>query len=261
MKSPEYDFSPGQRVETLQPDEWAIRQELAAAYRLAHHFGWDELIYNHITVEVPGRVGQFLINPMGLRYDEVTASNLVKIDLDGRILSPTAFRINRAGYVIHSSIHAARSDASCVFHTHSRAGIAVAALESGLQPLTQSGMQFYDRVAYHDYEGFNVNLDEQGRLVNSLGNRQAMILRNHGLVTIGSSIGKAFQRMYFLEQACQTMIDVYSTGHAARIPSSTVVEATAKRWEDGTSDASANDDLEWRALLRLADRLYPDYRV
>lgn len=261
MKITEHDFAPGQRGGTLRPEEWAIRKELAAAYRLAHHFGWDELIYNHITVEVPGEKGHFLINPMGFRYDEVTASNLIKIDADGQILSPTAFCINRAGYVIHSAVHAARNDANCVIHTHSRAGIAVAALESGLQPLTQSGMQFHNRVAYHDYEGFNVNLDERTRLVDSLGNRQAMILRNHGLVTIGQTIGKAFQRMYFLEQACQTMLDVYSTGLPVNVPSKDVLEATARRWEDGTSDASANDDLEWQALMRLADRLYPDYRT
>lgn len=260
MKTAASDFAPGQLVATLQAEEWIIRQELAAAYRLAHHFGWDELIYNHITVEVPGEKGHFLTNPMGLRYDEVTASNLVKIDLDGQILSSTAFGINRAGYVIHSAIHAARGDAQCVIHTHSRAGIAVAALEGGLQSLTQSGMQFHNRVAYHDYEGFNVNLEERKRLVESLGKRQAMILRNHGLVTIGRSIGKAFQRMYFFEQACQTMLDVLSTGRPTALPPEEVLEATAKKWEEGTSDASANDDLEWKALLRLVDRLYPDYR-
>jgi len=244
---------------TSYANEWALRQDLAAAYRLAHHFGWSELIYNHITVEIPGTQGHFLINPKGLRYDEVTASNLVKIDLLGNILNPTVFEINRAGFIIHSAIHAARKDAFCVIHTHSRSGLAVASLSSGLLTYTQSGMQFYNRVAYHPYEGFNIKLDEQERLVKSMGAHQVMILRNHGLLTIGSSIGKAFQRMFFLEQACQTMLDILSTGHAVTLPKEEVLEDTARRWEDESSDASV--DLEWAALRRLADSLYPDYRL
>jgi len=239
--------------------EWALRQDLAAAYRLAHHFGWSELIYNHITVEIPGTEGHFLINPKGLRYDEVTASNLVKIDLHGNILSPTVFTINRAGFVIHSAIHAARKDAFCVMHTHSRSGLAVASLSSGLLTFTQSGMQFHNRVAYHPYEGFNVRLDEQERLVNSMGTHQVLILRNHGLLTVGTSIGKAFQRMFFLEQACQTMLDTLSIGQAITLPSEDILEDTARRWEDETSDASVA--LEWAALRRLADSRCPDYRL
>lgn len=261
MNTTHSDFKPGLVAGTLSAVEWSTRQDLAAAYRLAHHFGWSELIYNHITSEIADQPGAFLINPMGLRYDEVTASNLIKIDADGKILSPTAFGLNRAGYVIHSAIHAARTDAQCVMHTHSRAGIAVATLESGLQPMTQSGMQFYDRVAYHSYEGFNVNLDERARLAANLGTYNAMILRSHGLVTIGTSIGKAFQRMYFFEQACQTMLDALSMGEKVITLQPDVLEATARKWSDGTSDASANDELEWRALLRLADRFYPDYRL
>ncbi|EJM34496.1 ribulose-5-phosphate 4-epimerase-like epimerase or aldolase [Pseudomonas sp. GM33] len=261
MNTSQRGYAPGQIVQTYTSEEWALRQDLAAAYRLAHHFGWDELIYNHITVEIPGSGGHFLINPMGLRYDEVSASNLIKIDLQGNILSPTAFRINRAGFIIHSAIHAARSDAFCVVHTHSRSGLAVASLKTGLQTFTQSGMQFHNRVAYHDYEGFNVHFDEQERLVSSLGNHQALILRNHGLLTIGNTIGKAFQRMFFLEQACQTMLDILSTGCAFNFVPESVLENTASRWADGSSDASANDDLEWAALRRLADKLYPDYRL
>ncbi|MGU7771715.1 class II aldolase/adducin family protein [Burkholderia sp. MR1-5-21] len=240
--------------------EWETRVNLAAAYRLAHHFGWTDLIYNHITAKVPGSDGHFLINPMGLNYDEVTASNLVKIDLDGNILSDTPYRINRAGFVIHSAIHRARSDAGCVFHTHSRAGVAVASLKDGLLALNQAGMQFYNRVSYHTYEGFNVLLDEQQRLVESLGKNYTLILRNHGLITVGHSIAKAFQRMYYLEQACQLMIDTLATGRTPNEPSPEVAEVTAARWYDGSSDATANDDIEWAAACRMMDRYQPGYR-
>lgn len=241
--------------------EWQTRLDLAAAYRLAHHFRWTDLIYNHITAKIPGAGNVFLINPMGLMYDEVTASNLVKIDLDGNVLSDTPHRINRAGFVIHSAIHKARPDAMCVFHTHSRAGVAVSCLRDGLIPLNQGAMQFHDRVAYHPYEGFNVLLDEQERLVEHLGDRSAFILRNHGLVTAGHTIGKAFQRMYFLEQSCQLMLDTLGAGLPVNAPGADIAEATARRWHDGSSDASANDDIEWAAMRRMMDRLQPGYRA
>lgn len=240
--------------------EWQTRLDLAAAYRLAHHFGWTDLIYNHITAKIPGTENEFLINPMGLMYDEVTASNLVKIDLDGNVLTQTPYRINRAGFVIHSAIHRARPDAKCVFHTHSRAGVAVACLKDGLLPLNQGGMQFHNRISYHAYEGFNVLADEQERLVASLGANNALILRNHGLVTVGATIGKAFQRIYFLEQSCQLMLDALSTGLPLEKLADTVAETTAARWDDGSSDASANDDIEWAAMVRMMDRLQPGYR-
>ncbi len=240
-------------------DEWALRTDLACAYRLAHHYGWTDLIYNHITAKLPGKEGRFLINPLGLSYDEITASNLVEIDLDGNIHGNTRHRINRAGFVIHSAIHGARQDAQCVFHTHSRAGVAVSCLKNGLEAMTQAGMQFHNRTSYHDYEGFNVVLDERTRLVHSVGANYALILRNHGLLTIGHSVAKAFQRMYYLEQACQTMLDALTTGRElARIPED-VQEATAARWYDGSSDASANDDIEWAAARRMMSRLQPGF--
>jgi ribulose-5-phosphate 4-epimerase/fuculose-1-phosphate aldolase len=252
--------APGVENEYAQSDEWKTRVDLAAAYRLAHHFGWTDLIYNHITAKIPGRDGEFLINPMGLNYDEVTASNLVRIDIDGNILSETPYRINRAGYVIHSAIHAARKDAMCVFHTHSRAGVAVASLKEGLVPLNQAGMQFYGRVSYHDYEGFNVLADEQERLAMSLGDNYSFILRNHGLITVGNSVSKAFQRMYYLEQSCQLMIDAMSTGRELNELDPEIAERTAVRWFDNSSDATANDDIEWAAALRMMDRHQPGYR-
>lgn len=245
---------------TNNSSEWDTRENLACAYRLAHHYGWTDLIYNHITAKLPGREGRFLINPLGLSYDEITASNLVEIDFDGNVCSDTRHRINRAGFVIHSAIHRARPDADCVFHTHNRAGVGVSCLQNGLQTMTQAGLQFYRRVSYHDYEGFNVVLDERERLVDSLGSNHVLVLRNHGLLTIGDSIPKAFQRMYYLDQACQIMMDVVATGLTASQLSVETCETTAARWYDGTSDASANDDIEWAAARRMMDRLQPGYR-
>lgn len=250
----------GAQSSRIPEAEWQARVELAAAYRLVHHYDWTELIYNHISYELPNERGTFLINPFGLAYSEVTASNLVKIDIEGNVLSDTVHRINRAGFVIHGAIHKARPDARCVLHTHSRAGIAVCCLKEGLVPMTQGGLQFYNRVSYHDYEGFNVNLDEQERLVQSLGKNNVFILRNHGVLTVGETIHKAFQRMFYLEQACQVQLDTYQTGRAVNMPPPEVCEETARRWEESASDATANDDIEWGALLRLVDRLYPDYR-
>jgi ribulose-5-phosphate 4-epimerase/fuculose-1-phosphate aldolase len=177
-------------------------------------------------------------------------------------LSDTAFRINHAGFIIHSAIHKARADARCVLHTHSRAGAAVSCLEEGLVPMTQGGMQFYNRVSYHDFEGFNVHLDEQERQSRNLGKNNVFILRNHGLVTVGETIHKALQRMIYLEQACEIQLDIFQTGRPVNLPPADVCESTARTWEARTAgaDAHTSDDIEWAALLRLADRLYPDYR-
>lgn len=244
----------------ISETEWLARVDLAAAYRLVHHYGWAELIYNHISYELPDQKGVFLTNPFGLAYHEVTASNLVKIDIEGTVLSDTVHRINRAGFVIHSAIHRARPDARCVLHTHSRASLAISCLKEGLTPMTQGGLQFYNRVSYHDYEGFSVNLDEQARLARDLGKNNIFILRNHGVLTVGETIGKAFQRMYYLEQACELQLDVLQTGRPPQPLPPDVCEETARRWEESASDATANDDIEWAALLRLVDRLYPEYR-
>ncbi len=177
-------------VGAIDPAEWTLRVELAAAYRIADHLGWSELIYTHISLRVPGPEHHFLINPYGLRFDEVTASNLVKIDADGRTVGAGAYKANEAGFVIHSAVHLARADAQCVFHTHTLAGMAVSAQAGGLLPIHMYSHNFYGRVAYHDFEGPSMNLGERERLVASLGSQPALILRNHGLLTVGRTVAR-----------------------------------------------------------------------
>ncbi len=240
--------------------EWEMRVELAACYRLIDHFGMTDLIYNHVTARVPGAHHQYLINPYGLMYDEVKASNLVKIDLDGNILEETPFEINPAGYVIHSAIHGARDDVICVIHTHSRAGAAISALKEGLIPVNQGGFQFHDRIAYHDYEGFALDAAERRRLVEDLGDRRAMILRNHGLLTAGRSVAEAFRLIYYLEQACQIRLDALKTGREINLPPESVREHTARQWEGGAAGIGSTTLREWPALLRMLDRRDPSYR-
>src|SRR5690349_21630285 len=190
-------MKPARVQERVSAEEWRLRQELACAYRLFDHFGWHELIYNHITVRVPGESGHFLINPFGLMYREVTASNLVKIDVDGNVVLGD-HPVNRAGFVIHSAIHRAREDAHAVAHTHTTAGQAVSCQQQGLLPMSFSALMFHNRIAYHDFEGITLDLDEQERLLADLGSKDAMILRNHGLLTCGRTLADAFQEMYQL---------------------------------------------------------------
>ena len=184
--------------------EKELRIELAAAYRLVDHFGWSELIFGHLTVRVPGPEHHFLINPYGLNYEEVTASNLVKIDLDGNIIGESNYPVNRAGFVIHSAVHMADSDINlCVMHTHTRAGMAVAAIKEGLQSVSMSSTGFHNRISYHDYEGISLYEDERIRLLRNLGENKAMILRNHGLLVVGRTVAETFVRLYRLERSCQ----------------------------------------------------------
>jgi ribulose-5-phosphate 4-epimerase/fuculose-1-phosphate aldolase len=191
----------------VSDEEWAARLDLAACYRLAVHFGMTDLIYTHISARVPGPEHHFLINAFGLLWDEISASTLVKVTLDGEVVEdPTGSGINRAGYVIHSAVHRARPDVGCVMHTHTQAGIAVSAQEDGLLPLSQHAMRFSNSIAYHDYEGLALDLDEQVRLVSDLGDRPAMILRNHGLLVCGESVAQTFDLMYYLERACRTQV-------------------------------------------------------
>ncbi len=201
----------------VSPDEWHARQELACAYRLFDHFGWHELIYNHITVRVPGERGHFLINPFGLMYREVTASNLVKIDIDGKVVLGD-HPVNRAGFVIHSAIHRTRKDAHAVMHTHTTAGQAVSCQEHGLLPMSFSAVMFHDRIAYHDFEGITLDLDEQERLLADLGDKDVMILRNHGLLTCGPTLADAFQEMYQLQRSCEVQIAALAAGTRVIIP-------------------------------------------
>ena len=241
------------------PDaEWQARVELAACYRLADLFGFSDIIWNHITAKVPG-TEHFLINRFGLRYDEVTASNLVTLDLDGNVINPGSGEsdeeVNLTGYVIHSAVHRARRDVSCVMHSHAEAGLAVAVLKDGLVPMILDAMQFYDRVAYHEFEGQSDDVDECERLAASLGDKFVMILRNHGLLTCGETIGAAFMRMYYLERACKVQMQVLSTGQALNLPSRELCERAASQLTRFPSG-----EFEWPALLRLVEARFPDFR-
>ena len=245
--------------ERVSQAEWQTRVDLAACYRLVHHYGMDDLVYNHISARVPGEEGHFLINAYGMTYDEITASSLVKIDFDGNIVqdSGTGYGINRAGFVIHSAVHRGRPDVACVIHTHTPAGMAVSAMACGLQPLTQNAM-FFSGVGYHGYEGPAVDLDERKRLVADLGSHVAMILRNHGLLAVGATIPEAFITIYWLERACQAQVLAFSTGKTLTIPGMDVVGITNSRYKPGQRRNIG--ELEWAGLLRLVERRYPGFR-
>ncbi|GAA3708871.1 class II aldolase/adducin family protein [Gordonia hankookensis] len=244
-------------------DEAELRRQLAAVYRLMAHFTMTDLIFTHISVRLPGPDDHFLINPYGLMFEEITASNLVRIDLDGRVVGDTSAPVNPAGFVIHSAIHRERPDAHCIVHTHTLAGCAVAASESGLLPLNQISMEFAGRVGYHDYEGVALNLDEQKRLVADIGSHPALILRNHGLLTVGTTPAQAFLRMYYLNKACEIQVAATRAGDVV-IPDSAIVEHTAQQLNGETPGDDFTDDvgygLAWEALLRLVERIAPDYK-
>ena len=246
--------------------ERAVREDLAAAYRLVAHFGMDDSIYTHISARVPGTTDQFLINPYGLLFRDITASSLVKIDLEGRIVEPTDHDVNPAGFTIHSAVHAARHDATCVLHTHTVAGVAVSSLAGGLQPCNQWALQFYDRVAYHDFEGIALDHDERERLVADLGpSKRALILRNHGLVTLGRSVAEAFILMHNLERACKVQLAIQASGQPVHPVPPEVCERTARQYESGDSNRERGqadpNAREWRAMLqRLGPPLQPDWR-
>jgi ribulose-5-phosphate 4-epimerase/fuculose-1-phosphate aldolase len=240
-------------------EEWETRVNLAACYRLVHHYGMDDLVYNHISARVPGEQGHFLINAYGMTYDEISASSLVKIDFDGKVVqdSGTGYGINQAGFVIHSAIHRARPDVACVIHTHTPAGMAVSAMKCGLLPLTQNAM-FFSGVGYHDYEGPAVDLDEQRRLVTDLGTHVAMVLRNHGLLAIGATIPEAFITIYWLERACQAQAFAVASNQELNVPSVETVARTNERYKPGQRRRIG--ELEWAGLLRLVERRYPGFR-
>ncbi|MDI3405673.1 class II aldolase/adducin family protein [Streptomyces cavernicola] len=254
---------PAAAEQTLADQELRLRRELAAVYRLVAHFRMTDLIFTHISMRLPGPDHHFLINPYGLLFEEITASSLVKIDLDGKPVEPTPYAVNPAGFVIHSAIHAARPDAHCVLHTHTKAGCAVAAQRDGLLPLNQMSMEFHDRVGYHDYEGVALNLDEQQRLVADIGDHPALVLRNHGLLTVGETAARAFLRMYYLEKACEIQVTAQAGGVPLVVPPAEVCEYTAQQLA-GEAEADFEDvdayDLAWAAMLRLLDRTCPDYK-
>ncbi|WP_432827192.1 class II aldolase/adducin family protein [Dactylosporangium sp. CA-092794] len=250
-------------TETQTQTEIEARRELAAVFRLVAHFGMTDLIYTHISARLPGTGDRFLINPYGLLFEEITASSLVEIGADGQAVREGSMRVNPAGFVIHSAIHLARHDAKCVLHTHTKAGCAVAAQAGGLLPLNQMSMEFYNRVGYHDYEGVALDLDEQQRLVADIGTHNALILRNHGLLTVGETPGAAFLRMFYLDRACQIQVEAQHGSGELVIPSPAVAERTARQLNledvgDTFADTQAND-LAWAAMLRLVARVAPDY--
>lgn len=241
--------------------EWDIRVQLAAAYRLVDHFGWCELIYGHLTAKVPGPNKHFLINPYGLSYDEVTASNLVKIDFDGnKVDTDNPYPVNKAGFVIHSAVHMADDERhKVVMHTHSRAGMAIASVKEGILPISMGATALYGRVSYHDYEGPSMYLDERERLRASLGDNPVMILRNHGLLTTGRSVPEAFLWLYRAERAAQVQIDAGSAGTLDVIGDN----IARKSGEDVVAFADGEEDygaLEFAALMRKLDRIDPSYR-
>ncbi|MEU2913967.1 class II aldolase/adducin family protein [Streptomyces massasporeus] len=248
---------------TLASEELRLRRELAAVYRLVAHFGMTDLIFTHISVRLPGPEHHFLINPYGLLFEEITASNLVKIDLSGNPVETTPHPVNPAGFVIHSAIHAARPDAQCVLHTHTRAGCAVAAQEEGLLPLNQISMEFYGRLGYHAYEGVALNLAEQRRLVADLGDHPAMIPRNRGLLTVGQPPAQAFLRMHYLDKACEIQTTATAGGAKPVLPDPETCELTARQLSGADHGTDLQDDeaydLAWSALLRLVQRIAPDY--
>jgi ribulose-5-phosphate 4-epimerase/fuculose-1-phosphate aldolase len=246
----------------VSPEEWQARVDLAAAYRLAVVYGMTDMIANHISAAVPGEPGHFLINPYGLLYQEITASCLLKIDLEGNIITQSddlPYGVNRAGFVIHSAIHAARHDVVCVMHTHSRAGMAVSALKCGLLPLTQTATRFGPHnLAYHDFEGIVLDDSEKESLVRHLGDAEAMILRNHGLLTVGPSVAEAFNIMYRLELSCKTQLDAMACNTELNIPSPEVVARANAQWKPSVQRRFGI--LEWESLMRELDRIDPTFR-
>lgn len=256
-----------QSDQRIEPAEWALRLRLAAAYRAVDHFGWSELTANHISLRVRDQPSEFLINPYGLLYSEITASNLVRIDAGGNVLTPTEYPINPAGFNIHAAIHEARADAHCVLHVHTVAGMAVSCLSEGLLPLTLEGTDFHDRIGYHEFEGPSLAVDERTRLAAALGSRNiALILRNHGLVTIGETVDSAFLRMYRLLLACEVQLRVLTTGQPFTRISERTLEHSAQRHEwffriGPGGRQIGHGELDFSAVMRLMARIDPSWQT
>ncbi|MFZ5719599.1 MAG: class II aldolase/adducin family protein [Pseudomonadota bacterium] len=239
----------------VSAEEWQARVDLAALYRLVALHGWDDLIYTHISARIPGPEHHFLINPYGLLFEEITASSLVKIDLDGNILQETPYFINPAGFTIHSAVHAAREDAKFVMHLHTDQGVAVAAQKDGLLPLSQHALIVLPRLAYHDYEGIALNHDERERLVADIGDKSLMLLRNHGTLAVGATAADCWVGMYYLERACRMQIDALSAGRDSVLIAPEAAQAEVKSQVGG----GIGGGLAWPACLRKLDRELPGY--
>ena len=246
--------------ELVSEEEWALRVDLAAAYRLVAYYGWDDLIFTHLSARVPGPDHHFLINPYTHMFDEITASSLVKIDVEGNRVMDARQPVNKAGFVIHSAVHMGRDDAHAVLHLHTPHGQAVSAMAECLLPHTQTAMIAMHDVAYHDFEGIATELDERERLVADLGTKNAMILRNHGTLTVGESVPQAFLRMYYLERACEAQVLMLSAGRAGLHEPN---QGVAEKVETQTAAPGMKrlaEGLAWPALLRKLDRIDPSFR-
>ena len=244
--------------EVVSAEEWALRVDLAACYRLVAAYGWSDLIFTHISARIPGPEHHFLINPYGLMFDEITASSLIKIDQSGNKLSDSPYPVNPAGFTIHSCIHEVREDAVCVLHTHSRAGVGVSAQKGGLLPVSQQSTIILNSLAYHDYEGIALYAEEKPRLQASLGRANYLILRNHGLLTVASTVPDAFISMYLLESACRIQIDAQAGGEVTLIGHAPM-EANKNAMTLTTAAGLSAANLAWPALLRKLDRENPGY--
>lgn len=241
----------------VSAQEWQLRTDLAALYRLVAMHGWDDFLFTHLSARVPGPEHHFLLNPLGLTFDEVTASSLVKVDLEGNKVLESPYDVNQAGFTIHSAVHMAREDAICVMHLHTDDGVAVSAMEQGLMPLSQHAMQLGE-IACHDYEGVALDLDERERIVRDLGNHQCMILRNHGTLVVGPTICAAWMAMYYLERACTMQVRALAGG-TVNLPPQGSAEKAAQQ-SRGLYDGTV-DKLAWPALLRKVDRVDDSYRL
>ena len=241
----------------VSAEEWQARVDLAAAYRLVADYGWDDLVFTHISARVPGPEHHFLINPYGMMFEEITASSLVKVDLEGNIVMDSDYSINPAGFTIHSAVHAAREDALCVMHLHTDNGIAVSAQENGLLPISQQALFVLASLGYHDYEGLALNDEERPRLVGDLGNKTFLILRNHGLLTVGQSVPDAFLSMFLLERACRIQI-LAQSGGGRLIPISEQILAQIPA-QEAIVTQGGRGRLAWPGLLRKLDRLGSNY--
>ena len=243
----------------VSSEEWQARVELAACYRLVAMNGWDDLVFTHMSARVPGTTNEYLLNPMGLLFEEVTASSLVKVAADGAVLlDKTGLGINPGGFVIHGAVHDARVDAHCVIHLHTIESVAVSCQKYGLLPLQQGALMLAADVAYHDYEGVALDVEERGRLNANLGQKNYLILRNHGLLTVGGSVADAFIRAYSLHRACQIQIAAQSGGASLLIPSAEVRDKVARQARP--KGPSKTNLIAWSALLRKLDRVDPSYR-
>jgi len=244
--------------ELVSPEEWQVRVDLAAAYRLVADYGWDDLVFTHISARVPGPEHHFLINPYGMMFEEITASSLVKVDLNGKIVMESEYKINPAGFTIHSAVHAARQDALCVMHLHTDYGIAVSAQQHGLLPISQQSLFVLASLGYHDYEGLALNDEEKPRLVADLGKKTFLILRNHGLLTVGPSVADAFLSMFLLERACRIQI-LAQSGGGKLVPIDEKIFAQIPAQEAVVTQGGGGR-LVWPGLLRKLDRMAANYK-